>query len=304
MPEGHSIHRIARRFNADFGGRPVEASSPQGRFADGAALISGTKLGEAYAVGKHLFLPFEGERTVRVHLGIYGAWDFAYAAGAEDRVGQDGTYSGSLGAPRRVRAAEVETSDELEASWPPEPVGQVRLRLMTDEVCADLRGPMVCEVLDPHEVEAQLAALGPDPLVDGAAAGGRRFAENVRRRRRPIGSLLMDQSVVAGIGNVYRAEMLFRAGLSPFAPGSELTDEQIAALWRDWVRLLPLGVEHGVMVTRTRLRGANRERALEDKELRHFVYGRQGQPCRVCSTPIAMQEMEGRKLYWCPHCQS
>ena len=302
MPEGHSIHRIARRFNADFGRRTVTASSPQGRFSDGAALISGSELGECYAVGKHLFLPFEGERTVRVHLGIYGAWDFLYAAGASDRAGQTGEYAGSLGAPRRVRAGEVERAEELDAVWPPEPVGQVRLRLLTEDVCADLRGPMVCEVLAPHEVEAQLASLGPDPLVDGNARGGRRFAQNVRRRR-PIGSLLMDQSVVAGIGNVYRAEMLFRAGLSPFKPGTELTDGEVAALWRDWVRLLPVGVETGVMLTRTRLRGASRQRAVDDSEFRHFVYGRTGLPCRVCRTPVAMTEMEGRKLYWCPECQ-
>ena len=113
----------------------------------------------------------------------------------------------------------------------------------------------------------------------------------------------MDQSVVAGIGNVYRAEMLFRAGLSPFKPGTELTDDEVAALWRDWVRLLPVGVETGVMLTRTRLRGAGRQRAVDDSEFRHFVYGRTGLPCRVCRTPVAMTEMEGRKLYWCPECQ-
>src|SRR4051812_32841839 len=77
MPEGHSVHRIARQFAHNFVGHPVAASSPQGRFAEGASLIDGLTMTAARAVGKQMFLEFDGVLWLRVHLGIYGAWDFA-----------------------------------------------------------------------------------------------------------------------------------------------------------------------------------------------------------------------------------
>jgi formamidopyrimidine-DNA glycosylase len=165
---------------------------------------------------------------------------------------------------------------------------------------ADLRGPTACEVLLPEQVAAQIAKLGPDPLVDRPKAGEQRFVDAVRTKPTPIGLLLMDQSVVAGIGNVYRAELLFRARLNPHTPGRIVPEETVRALWKDWTKLLTIGVESGQMLTMDGLRGARREAALANRADRHWVYHRAGEPCRVCGTPIAMELAAGRKLYWCP----
>jgi len=322
VPEGHSVHRIARQFDQHFVGRRVAVSSPQGRFASGAAMIDGHEMIESRAVGKQLFLAFDSGLWMRVHLGLYGAWDFAgevtvdaTLASASGRMGQTnqrGTFLEayedslhSIGAPRRtrLRMAESEQLEEPETEWPPPPIGQVRARLMTEATVADLRGPTACEVIDDAGVARALAKLGPDPLVDRGTAGQRRFVENVRTRSAPIGQLLMDQSVVAGIGNVYRAELLFRAGLSPFLPGRQVPTDVAKALWDDWAKLLKRGVETGQMLTIDGLRGEAYRRALAFRADRHWVYHRTGEPCRRCGTPIAMEIMAGRKLYWCPTCQ-
>ncbi|HLU64510.1 MAG TPA: zinc finger domain-containing protein, partial [Protaetiibacter sp.] len=199
----------------------------------------------------------------------------------------------------RLRMAETEKVETLE-TWPPEPVGQVRVRLLTETACADLRGPTVCEVQTIEQVDRTIAKLGPDPLVDDPEEGEERFTALVRRKNTPIAVLLMDQSVVAGIGNVYRAEMLFRARLDPFRPGKELPEETVRELWRDWVHLLRIGVETGQMLTMDDLDPEAYRRALASRDDRHWVYHRTGEPCRVCGTPIAMTEIAGRKLYWCP----
>ena len=322
MPEGHSVHRIARQFARHFVGRRITVSSPQGRFAAGAAQLDGHTMVLAQAVGKQLFLEFDHGLWLRVHLGIYGAWDFsgtvtadATMASANGRIGQTnqrGTVVGefedslaSIGAPRRTRLRMAEQEREVVlADFPPEPIGAVRVRLLTDETCADLRGPTACEVLEADEVQAVIAKLGPDPLVDKGRKAEDRFTEVVRRKPTPIALLLMDQSVVSGIGNVYRAEMLFRARLNPHTPGRDLPEEVVRALWKDWVKLLRIGVDTGQMLTMDGLRGAAQQRALASRADRHWVYHRTGLPCRVCGTSIVMEELGGRKLYWCPVCQA
>jgi len=332
MPEGHSVHRIARQFAKNFVGRPVGASSPQGRFAEGAAMLSGREMLEARAVGKQMFLRFDGDVWLRVHLGMYGAWDFAGVidadatiAAANGRMGQTnqrGTVLDepildaagensltSIGAPRRarghVRMSEQTTGlpDEDE-QWPPPVVGQVRLRLLTEETCADLRGPTACELQSPDEVVASIAKLGPDPLVDDLAEGEERFVATVRRKPTPIGLLLMDQAVVSGIGNVYRAELLFRARLNPHTPGRDVPEETVRSLWRDWTRLLEIGVQTGQMMTMDDLDPDAYRRAMAHRDDRHWVYHRAGLPCRVCGTAIVVEEAASRKLYWCPNCQA
>lgn len=326
MPEGHSVHRIARQFAGHFVGRPIAASSPQGRFTAGAAQLDGHVMVLAKAVGKQLFLEFDHGLWLRVHLGIYGAWDFsgtvtadATMASANGRIGQTnqrgtvvdtvvGAHEDSLasiGAPRRtrLRMAEQEREEDL-VDFPPEPIGAVRVRLLTDSTCADLRGPTACEVLEADEVQAVIDRLGPDPMNDSGRKAEDRFTEVVRRKPTPIALLLMDQSVVSGIGNVYRAEMLFRARLNPHTPGRDIPEELVRALWKDWVTLLRIGVATGQMLTMDGLRGAAKQRALANRADRHWVYHRTGLPCRVCGTPIVMEELGGRKLYWCPVCQA
>ncbi|GGC07620.1 Fpg/Nei family DNA glycosylase [Cellulomonas carbonis] len=326
MPEGHTVHRIVRQFEADFVGRRVGASSPQGRFADGAALLDGLVMVGSRAHGKHLFLGFAAdgaadvepvlgvaaERWLRVHLGLYGAWDFH---GQVSPLLPGGDATASLGAPRvrrGVRMGEGERSidaddaeraiDEPDA-FPPDPVGQVRVRLLTDATAADLRGPTACVVVTPDEVRAVVDAAGPDPRSTPGAEGEERFVERLTRRRVAVGQLLMDQAVVSGIGNIYRAEMLFRARLDPYTPGSSVPAEVARELWRDWEVLLDDGIRTGVMITREDLDDEGRRAALADRSQRHAVYGRAGEPCLRCGTPVALAEMAGRKLYWCPGCQ-
>jgi len=319
MPEGHSVHRIAAQFRQHFVGQVATVTSPQGRFGD-CVLLAGHLITDAYAVGKHLFLTFDSGDSLHVHLGIYGAWDFAGNVQLDDtaltsngRMGQTnmrGTVVGeheaslaSIGAPRRtrLRMGESEQHGGMPVDFPPEPIGQVRVRLLTTDAVADLRGPTVCEVLSPAGVQRVRGELGPDPLVD--TRGEQRFVDRCRKTSTPIGRALMNQKIVAGIGNVYRAEMLFRAKLSPFIPANALPEETLRELWRDWVKLLKIGVTTGQMMTMDGLTAARKRAALANRADRHWVYHRTGEPCRICSTPIRMEMMEARKLYLCPTCQ-
>lgn len=324
MPEGHSVHRIARQFALHFVGHRVAVSSPQGRFAAGATELDGHVMTGSKAIGKQLYLDFEHDRVLRVHLGMYGAWDFAgditadaTTASANGRIGQTnmrGTVANgeaedslhSIGAPRRtrLRMAEQETLQEAIDTFPPEPIGQVRVRLLTDAAVADLRGPTACEVLAPAEAEAVIAKLGPDPLTIDPIEGEDRFVATVRKKPTPIGLLLMDQTVVAGIGNVYRAELLFRANLNPHTPGKLVPEDTLRQLWRDWTYLLSVGVETGQMLTMDGLEGDAYRAALASRNDRHWVYHRAGLPCRVCGTHIVVELAAARKLYWCPRCQA
>ncbi|MFB4351755.1 zinc finger domain-containing protein [Microbacterium sp. LS_15] len=331
MPEGHSVHRIARQFDRNFVGKAMSASSPQGRFAEGAAILDGREAVSVQAVGKQMFLEAEGDVWLRVHLGLYGAWDFAgeivvdpTIASANGRMGQTnqrGTVLdepilddagenslSSIGAPRRTRV-HVRMSEQTkglgdDVEWPPPVVGQVRLRLMTDITAADLRGPTACVLQTPDEMLATIAKLGPDPLVGDPVENEERFVRAVRKTQTVIALLLMDQSVVSGIGNVYRAEMLFRQRLNPHTPGKQVPEDVVRALWRDWVRLLAIGVETGQMMTMDDLSPEAYRAAMASRDDRHWVYHRAGLPCRVCGTEIALEEIGARKLYWCPRCQA
>lgn len=333
MPEGHSVHRIARQFAVNFVGTAPEVTSPQGRFSQGAALLTGHAMIDARAVGKQMFLEFEGDRWLRVHLGIYGAWDFAGEVRVDpsiqihgqtpghSKLGQTGEYSRpdralpvdrdaedsvtSIGAPRRsrVRMAESDRESAAPATFPPDPVGQVRVRLLNDLVCADLRGPTACEVLTPAEVDAVIHKLGPDPANANTPAERDRFVERALRKKTPIGLVLMDQSVIAGIGNVYRAEMLFRAELNPHTPANTIDRTVLESLWDDWAYLLEIGITVGQMMTIDGLTGDDYQRALVERDERHSVYKLEGTPCKRCGTNIVLEEFGARKLYWCPGCQ-
>lgn len=271
MPEGHTVHRHARELGRLFARAPVALSSPQGRFAAGAAALDGTELSRAEAWGKHLFLRFAlppgSDRWVHVHLGLFGKWT----------VG---------------------------AGEPPEPRGALRLRLVggtTAPAWADLRGPTACELLDDEAAAAIRARLGPDPLRTDSDP--ERAWQRVTRSRQGIGLLLMDQSVVAGVGNVYRAEALFRAGLDPQTPGRDLTRGQWDEVWADLVVLMRAGVRSGRIVT-TDVADRSRRTGAVLREDAHYVYRRHGHGCRRCGDQVQVAELAGRRLYWCPTCQS
>lgn len=316
MPEGHTVHRLAGALREGLGGQRLRVSSPQGRFED-AALIDRMVLLDAEAVGKHLFLAFAPSddvdpdapvvRHVHVHLGLYGSWTF---------VGDPGfVLSHAIGAPR-VRVGEQEQALGDDATgWRyllPRPT--VRLRLQGPHGLADLTGPTACELLDGAGRQRILDRLGPDPLRDDADP--RRFVTRVRSSRSSIATLLMNQQVVAGIGNIYRAELLFRARLDPFVAGTELGASLVEGIWEDLVALMAYGARTGRIVTtqpkhrliEARIMERTRQNGDEDptvvpREQSFYVYHRHTLPCRLCSTEVRSQELAGRTLYWCPRCQ-
>jgi len=271
MPEGHTLHRLAREHQRLFGGEVVHAASPQGRFAAGASAIDGTELVRAEAYGKHLFHhygapgnPSGGGPLLHIHLGLYGK----FTTGAGE---------------------------------PPEPRGALRLRLAGGGHWTDLRGPTACELVDEDAVAALLGRLGPDPLH--ARSDPARAFQKLHRSRTPVAALLMDQSVVAGIGNVYRAELLFRHRLDPMRPGRSVPAELWDAMWADLVTLMRAGVRSGRIVTvREEDRPPGKRRLTREEAV--YVYRRTGLPCRVCGTPVRTAVLVGRNLFWCPRCQA
>ncbi len=279
MPEGHTVHRLARAFDTAFVGRRVEASSPQGRFADGAARLDGRALLSAEAQGKQMFLGFSDETWLRVHLGLYGMWRFA--------------GPGLQGIGRRTR----KLADD--AAFPPPPADAVRLRLLAGNRLADLSGPTACAVITPEEKRVAMAQLGEDPLRDDADPA-RAYAK-LHASRTALALLLMRQDIVAGIGNIYRAEMLFRSRLEPHRPGRELDEDVWMALWSDLAGLLRDGVKVGRIVTTL---PEHRMRAGTRRDDAVYVAHRAGRPCHVCRTPVSSEMLGGRTLYWCTVCQT
>ena len=264
MPEGHTVHRTANHINRAFENQFVRVSSPQGRFSGEAKLVDKQRLIRAWAVGKQMFIDFENDLSIHIHLGIYGKWQF--------------------------HSSDVE----------PDVVGQVRMRIAGNQKVVDLRGPTTCEVIGIDEVNNLLKRFGPDPLnPNPRRAESNRFSKRVRASKSSIGLLLMNQQVISGIGNVYRAELLYRHGLNPHTPGNLITDEQLQALWDDCVALMKVGVKTGFMITRDELFTKR-----PTKEERNWVYKREGQPCRGCGTEVILEIMATRKLYWCPRCQA
>jgi endonuclease-8 len=268
VPEGHTLHRLARLHERRYVGSPVAVSSPQGRFALGSGRVDGAVFRGAYAHGKHLFHDYGERGTVHVHLGLAGRF-------AESAL--------PVGPPR----------------------GQVRMRLVGATHWTDLRGPIVCELLDEAQVDGVLSRLGPDPLRPDAQP--RRAADVIARSRSPVAALLLDQKVVAGVGNIYRAEVLFRHGVDPLLPGRELPAETWQALWDDLVTLMSAGVRTGRIDT---VRPEHEPHAMgrPPRRDRHggevYVYRRTGLACLVCGTAIRGGTLLGRRLYWCPTCQT
>jgi len=267
VPEGHTLHRLARLHQRRFAGAPVAISSPQGRFTS-SATVDGRVLRRASAWGKHLFHYYAGGPIVHVHLGLYGTF------------------------------TEWERADGADL---PEPVGQVRMRMVGAEYGTDLRGPTVCEVLDEGQVSDVVARLGPDPLRSDADPAGP--WSRIAKSRRPIGALLMDQSVIAGVGNVYRSELLFRHCIDPFRPGQGIGQAEFQGAWTDLVALMKVGLRRGKIVV-VRPEHDNGPPSYRPGRPRTYVYRRAGEPCRVCGTTIRTAVLEGRNVFWCPICQT
>lgn len=263
MPEGHTLHRLARLHQQRFGRAPVTVSSPQGRFAVAAAAVDGRVLRKADAWGKHLFHHYDGGAVVHIHLGLYGTF----------------------------------TEQPLPMTAP---VGQVRMRMLGAEFGTDLRGPTVCELIDESGVDDLVARLGVDPLRRDADPGS--AWARISKSRRSIGSMLMDQTVIAGVGNVYRSELLYRHRIDPHRPGVQLTESEFAELWTDLVALMKVGVRRGKIVV-VRPEDDHGAPSYAPGRPRTYVYRRAGEACRVCGATVRTEVMEGRNLFWCPECQ-
>jgi endonuclease-8 len=255
---------LARDLRRDLAGAQLRASSPQGRFADGAARLDRQTLRRTEAYGKHLFLGWHTGELLYIHLGLIGKF--------------------------RRRPAPL-----------PEPVGEVRLRLETEAVAWDLSGPMACAIDTPALRARVLEKAGPDPLRRDADP--ERFVHALARRAAPIAAALLDQSAISGIGNVYRAEICFLCGIHPLVPAKSLAAEQAKALWATSVDLLTIGLRLNRIVTRDPAEiGSRAPGRIPDAE-RLYVYKRGGEPCRRCHTSIVWTEVAGRRVWWCPHCQ-
>jgi endonuclease-8 len=267
MPEGNEIHRFAERHAAALAGKRLHVDSPNGAFPD-ASLLDGRILKSVEAYGKHLGYVFGRDLIVHVHLGMFG--DF---------------WEGTM-------------------PMPPEK-GALRLRMWTKTDWVELRGATDCSIFDAEKWQALLERLGPDPLreeSDPAPA----FAV-IEKRKTPIGLLLMDQSVFAGIGNIFRAELLYRAKVNPERAGKAVGATELRGIWRDAKTLMRAAMIDCRIVTtkakdRPHPRGTTQDGSVQDGEV-HYVYRRHGKPCFVCGATIKKQDMGGRTVYWCPECQ-
>jgi len=263
VPEGHTIHRAARDHDRDLGGQRVRVTSPQGRF-ELAGLVDAegrARLRRVEAYGKHLFYVFERGRTVHVHLGLFGK-----------------LY-------RRRNPA-------------PPPRATTRMRLEGETMTIDLVGPTACEVLSAREVSAITARLGPDPLRDDAKPDA--FYAYVARSKAPIGAVLLDQSVICGVGNVYRAEVLHLLAIHPETPARTIPRETVRKMWRLIVGLLRRGVEEKRIVTTRGVKLETPRVRVPRAEATH-VYGRK--TCRTCEADVLTYVLRARVVHYCRSCQ-
>ncbi len=263
MPEGNTIHRLARIHTRDFAGRRVAVSSPQGRFAKEAKRLDGRRFVRADAYGKHLFHHWSGGLVVHVHLGMAG-WFYRY--------------------PKAV----------------PDPRPTVRMRLSARGVASDLIGPPTCELIPEFARRALLERLGPDPLREDFDPD-RALAALQKRPRRTIGDALLDQRVLAGVGNIYRNEALFLTGIHPLRRSASVAGEEWDRLWRTVRRLMRRGV--GQARVRTVEPGEPPPHPLSGRGADDSFYVYQQGGCRRCGAAVSEFPLSGRRMFACPRCQ-
>jgi endonuclease VIII len=267
VPEGHTIHRLAKDYAAAFLGSRPRVTSPQGKFSDAAELLDGAELTRTEAHGKHLFLGFRDTDWVHIHLGLFGKVAFG------------------------------------DAPAPP-PTDTVRLRVANTTSYVDLRGPTTCALITDAEKQAIHDRLGPDPLRADADPGA--AYSRISRSRTTIAALLMDQKVIAGVGNVYRAEVLFRHGIDPYRVGKDVTPAEWEAIWADLVALMHEGVRHNRIDTvrpQHTPEAMGRPPRVDDHGGEVYVYRRATQSCHICAGEIRTADLAARNLFWCPTCQ-
>ena len=264
VPEGHTIHRLAADLRKDFVSKRVEATSPQGRFAESAALLNGIQMIKSEAWGKHLFCHWENGNILHVHLGLIGKF-------------------------RKVNRDDP-------------PRDTIRLRLVYESSAWHLTGPQTCALITEDDLQDVINKLGPDPLRVGLR-GMSEFKKRLGESKKPIGAALLDQNLLAGIGNVYRAELLFLCGIHPETPCNKIHDYQAEELWKWTVDLLRRGKKLNRIVTiqdedKGTIKAKNKKR---NNSL--YAYKRAGLDCRRCPDEIVISKLAGRSIWHCPNCQ-
>ena len=258
MPEGHTIHRAARDHAGMIVGKTVAAMSPQGRFSEEAERINGAICDRTAAVGKHLFYHFSNGQTLHIHLGLGGYF-----------------------------VCQSQPAD------PPRDVTRVRLESATNAI--DIIGPNTCELMPTSEMEAFVLRYGPDLLSE--SPDPERAITAIRKSRAPIARLLMDQKVISGIGNIYRAEILWLRKLNPMTRGVDIPEDELFGLWDEMRELLQIGVQTNSIITNGDL-----EMTGEEITERTNIFARE--ICPTCGSAIEKSRLSGRTLYHCPTCQA
>jgi endonuclease VIII len=237
-------------------GRRVGVGSPQGRFAAEAAALDGHVVDDIEPYGKHLLYRFDNA-TVHVHLGLYGQFHVYDAAAA------------------------------------PPPTPGTRLQISVADKLLRLAGPTACELFTADDEARLLARLGPDPLRDDYDQES--VWRALQRRTTPIGAVLMDQKVLAGVGSAFRSEALFVCRIAPLLPADALSRRRFNVLNRTLVTMLHEGVRAGRIATVA----PEHDNGVDSR----YVYRRAGLPCLRCGTPIRPLELAARTAYYCPRCQ-
>jgi endonuclease-8 len=264
MPEGHTIHRLALDHGRHLAGQRVRVSSPQGRNADIVAVLDKHVLERVEAAGKHLFYHWRGAPILHIHLGLIG-W-FRQS-------------------PTR----------------PPSPPGpNVQLRLAGRHTAVDLSGATTRELVDAERRQYILDRLGPDVLADDADPD--RAWARLARRKIAIAAALLDQQVLSGVGNVYRAEALFVTGIHPQRPADSLSRAEFDRLWTTLADMLRQGVaDRRIITVHASERTSNGAADTVAPEDAFYVY--QQHTCRRCGSAIRSWPLGPRRAYACERCQ-
>ena len=271
MPEGDTIHRAADTLQRALAGRAVSRFTsvfPHLTRVDDTTPIAGRTIERVEARGKHLLIWFSGDLALRTHMRMHGSWHI-YRPGER---------------------------------WQ-RPQHEMRIVIDTDAFQAVGFTIPVAEFASSQELtrDSPLQQLGPDPL-SSAFDAQEAFTRLRARTELEIADALLDQTAIAGIGNVYKSEVLFAARVNPFLPVPDVTDDRMRALIAVAVRLMRVNVSPA---GERRLGTQRRTTGRLDPSAALWVYGRGGQPCRRCGTPIsrAKQGPYARSTYWCARCQ-
>ncbi|MGH3039268.1 MAG: bifunctional DNA-formamidopyrimidine glycosylase/DNA-(apurinic or apyrimidinic site) lyase [Gaiellaceae bacterium] len=232
-----------------------------------AAALEGEQVADVRRRGKYLVVDFESGRHLLVHLRMTGSVLHPAPEGGRNDP--------------HVRAV-------------------VRLDDGSDVLYRDVRRFGIWDLLEPGELEPYFAArrLGVEPLGRSFTAAG--FGRSLAGRRAPVKAALLDQRAAAGVGNIYADEALWYARVNPLTPAGDLVEEQVAALRTGIRKALQSGIRRQGATLRD-YRGADGSRGRMQDEFR--VYGREGEPCERCGTPIAKTRVAGRGSWYCPSCQ-